>query len=951
MIAVLGVRGGTSRTITPPSGWSAINTVDSGTVLKGATFYKVASNNEPSYVFNFSGNASASGVISVYSGVDVLSITSNQSATTGSLTSTANPMVAPTRTTTASSSLVIGAFSIAASASSFTAGTGYSVRNSSYHTTGGTRTGVALEDMIQSSPGNVTPEMRTNNTGTFAAHTIVLSPGSSVSQSAYRWFANSTTAGAVGSPLASQNTATIAPTPGTPFRLRMLLGVSDLALGTDNSFRLEYKFTASESCDATGGFLEVTATSPIRYYDNSGVADGANLVTSVDDPVRSGVTKVSQTYEETNNFSVATTIPVGQDGMWDFALTTHSDAESGLYCLRAARDHGGSLESYDAVPALIIPESGKDLEMENYRLFQNADSATPGSPLAPINSQATLTATGDQFRLRSNVFKKGGFKSVSGGELHSCGITYSGKAYCWGDGQHGRLGHNSTGNSNIPVAVNTSGAFAGKTVKTIATGSWHSCAIASDDQAYCWGSDLYGRLGTNGSGDKSVPTPVYAAGALAGKTLKTLMIGNSHACVIANDDLAYCWGDGYYGRLGDNTGADRYVPTAVYTGGVLAGKTIKQITGGDWHTCAIASDDKVYCWGDGTFGQLGQGSFSGSNAPVAVDMNGALAGKTVKSISAGYYHTCAIASDDQAYCWGAGDYGHLGNNNPTHSNVPVAVSTSGALAGKTLKSLGSGGWHNCAVASDNRLYCWGRNDFGQVGSVGSGNSNVPVAVNTSGILSGKDMRAMDGGLTHSCAIDIDNVAYCWGSGTSGELGNNTTSNSSVPVFVHTTGVIPSQSGISLGRLAMKLQYAAKTESSCAVQTGYADITNSSPISYHDNSSVTNGALISSTGNDPIVSIPADTQSYHDILGGISNPLAIADNKSGLWDFSLKDNGAQPDTTYCIRAVRYDGTELSRYRNLPEIKTAIASSGSGPTLDQQLRGGQSVIDGVKGPFTW
>ena len=158
-----------------------------------------------------------------------------------------------------------------------------------------------------------------------------------------------------------------------------------------------------------------------------------------------------------------------------------------------------------------------------------------------------------------------------------------------------------------------------------------------------------------------------------GLTVKSISAGTYHNCAIASNDQAYCWGDGVQGQLGRSSVTDSYIPVAVTTSGVLSGLTIKSINAGYYNSCAIASNDQAYCWGDGSQGQLGRNSVTDSTVPIAFDTTGVLSGLTIKSISTGYYHTCVIASNDQAYCWGYNLYGQLGNNSNIRSLVPVAV--------------------------------------------------------------------------------------------------------------------------------------------------------------------------------------------------------------------------------------------------------------------------------------
>ncbi|MCB0913912.1 MAG: hypothetical protein KDB60_20085, partial [Propionibacteriaceae bacterium] len=203
------------------------------------------------------------------------------------------------------------------------------------------------------------------------------------------------------------------------------------------------------------------------------------------------------------------------------------------------------------------------------------------------------------------------------------------------------------------------------------------------------------------------------------------------------------------GQLGDNSTTNSSVPVAVNIGGALAGKTVTAISAGLSHSCVVA-DGQAYCWGDSTFGQLGNNSTTDSKVPVAVNTTGALSGKTVSAISAGRHHTCTVA-DGQAYCWGYNGGGELGNNSTTDSKVPVAVNTAGALAGKTVIEITAGYFHTC-VAASGQAYCWGYNGSGQLGDNSITNSTVPVAVNTTGPLAGRTVTAIAAGYVHTCVV-------------------------------------------------------------------------------------------------------------------------------------------------------------------------------------------------------
>ena len=355
----------------------------------------------------------------------------------------------------------------------------------------------------------------------------------------------------------------------------------------------------------------------------------------------------------------------------------------------------------------------------------------------------------------------------------------------WGNNAYGQLGNDSATDSGVPVAVRAdSGVLAGRTLTAIVAGWQHSCAVA-DGKVFCWGDNEYGQLGNDSTADSAVAVAVNTLGVLNGKTVTAIAAGEFHTCAVA-DGKAYCWGWNPSGQLGNDSTADSHVPVAVEAdSGVLAGGTVTAITAGGYHTCAVA-DGQAYCWGLNFYGQLGNDSTTNSLVPVAVTATtGVLAGRTVTAISAGWRHTCAVA-DGTGYCWGYNAFGQLGNDSTPDSVVPVAVTaTTGVLGGKTVIAITAGFLHTCAAA-DGQAYCWGNNGNGQFGNDSTSPSKVPVPVVTSGPLNGKTVTAITAGVRHTCAV-ADGTAYCWGGNYYGQLGNDSTTDSKVPVAVDISG--------------------------------------------------------------------------------------------------------------------------------------------------------------------
>jgi alpha-tubulin suppressor-like RCC1 family protein len=352
-------------------------------------------------------------------------------------------------------------------------------------------------------------------------------------------------------------------------------------------------------------------------------------------------------------------------------------------------------------------------------------------------------------------------------------------------------------------------ASSGALTPQIATGRDHTCALLEDGTVRCWGSNSSGRLGDGTTSSRSNPVQVLASGsAEAGPVVLggvTQIAAGDHTCALLEDGTVRCWGLNSFGQLGDGTTSSRSNPVQVLASGstqgtnVLSGVT--QIAAGPIHTCALLEDKTVRCWGFNGDGRLGDGTNSTPRLnPVQVLASGSTQGTNVLSgvtqIAAGPFHTCALLEDKTVRCWGSNSSGQLGDGtNSTPRMNPVQVLASGSTQGTNVLSgvtqIAAGSGHTCALLEGKTVRCWGSNSSGRLGDGTTSSRSNPVQVLASG--SAESGPVVLGGVTqiaagdHTCALLEDGTVRCWGPNSFGQLGDGTTSSRSNPVQVLASG--------------------------------------------------------------------------------------------------------------------------------------------------------------------
>ena len=352
--------------------------------------------------------------------------------------------------------------------------------------------------------------------------------------------------------------------------------------------------------------------------------------------------------------------------------------------------------------------------------------------------------------------------SIAAGAGHTCVLFSDQSVRCTGQNSQGEVGNNTFTNVLEPaVAIGTVSPV------SLRTGLEHTCTLVNDGRMQCWGTNFTGQLGDGTFGGFQM-TPQFVhnmSGAIK------LVTGGFHTCAIMPDHTAQCWGRNQDGQIGNgDSTTDVALPAPVLNLGPIA-----DLIGGGYHNCALMGDGTAKCWGRNDRGQVGNGTDVGP-ITTPTQVSGLT---TAAALSLGTYHSCALLQNASVQCWGQSDFGQAGV--PPASGLattPTTVAGIGPAVG-----VYTGFMHSCAILADGTTWCWGRNDFGQLGDGTTVSTATPVQAR--GIVS---PRALALGIGHTCAFMPDSSVQCWGEGDLGEFGTGTATNSPTPVQMHGTGV-------------------------------------------------------------------------------------------------------------------------------------------------------------------
>lgn len=404
----------------------------------------------------------------------------------------------------------------------------------------------------------------------------------------------------------------------------------------------------------------------------------------------------------------------------------------------------------------ILNRSNTVIALNNIGFAQarlSLDQNLPGRGIRTDCSAALDQQQQCHFRYNGTSRGDGAISAIdtfSGKVIYPFHIEKSGQVKCWGRNNAGQLGDGSIEDRSTPASVPHM-----NDTKQIVSGAQHSCALKTNGDVYCWGDNQLGQLGTGNTEPTNKPLKVQEL-----SNVILLSAGSHHNCALLSSGTVQCWGDDSFGQLGDGHNGIQALPVRVMD----LKSPVKALASGSNHSCALLATGSVHCWGANDHGQIGDGTVTTRHTPVAVsnlknDFDYAV------RISAGGNHSCALLQNGSARCWGGNDDGQLGDGSTNMALSPQPLTNHY----NNLVNIVAGNKHTCAQTDQGGVLCWGNNSKGQLGT-GSAQPSQPTPQWVDGFRYG--VVSISATNDSTCAIKSGGKTFCWGGNQYGQLGDN-----------------------------------------------------------------------------------------------------------------------------------------------------------------------------------
>lgn len=376
-----------------------------------------------------------------------------------------------------------------------------------------------------------------------------------------------------------------------------------------------------------------------------------------------------------------------------------------------------------------------------------------------------------------------------------CAIKTDDTGECWGANPYGQLGDASTNSSARPVKIKEPNGSSNLTgITSLSSGTNHACAISSN-QIYCWGGSTGGIRGDGTNSLNTSSVKVQKDGGADFSDASEIAAGSYHSCSIDTSGQLWCWGSNSFGQLGDLSSTARTRAVRVYKDDGAGGSSLFNnaiaITVGNYFSCAIDTSNQVWCWGRGYSGALGNNATANSSKAVKALKDNGAGGTTDFNDAVKITHTfigaCALTTSKTVWCWGYGSYGQNGNGSYTASNFAVnVIKDSDDTPLSNIEKIEGSQFTVCSVDSSNTVWCWGNNKRGQLGSALIVDYSTSKAIQQYKDLAKTqvidDATDISTGAYHTCYLNNSGSASCWGFSPTGISGNSKFSGSALPII-------------------------------------------------------------------------------------------------------------------------------------------------------------------------
>ncbi len=371
--------------------------------------------------------------------------------------------------------------------------------------------------------------------------------------------------------------------------------------------------------------------------------------------------------------------------------------------------------------------------------------------------------------------------SLESGLFHSILLTSRGRVLTWGDNQYGQLGNQTLDAKLIPTEITEFFNLDDEeTIIQISAGAVHSAALSSENRMFVWGNNDHSQLGDGTFGPFSYetkPKDITSEFSLeTGNYLEKINLGTFHSAVLTSQNRLFIWGNNEKGQIGNGTNIEQALPIDITSQFIFSeGEKIKHVELGNLNSAIITTNNRLFIWGDNTYGQIGNESFIDSYEPIDITSYFELTNdEFIEKFSLGPVHSSALTSNNNLYMWGYNSDGLLGDQSTENINKPTNIMEYIVLGkNEIITDVAIGGSHSTFLTSENNFYIWGMNLYGELGNDSTDSINSPTFSTDVIPLDNNDtIKFSSLGIRNSFIVTTQGNVFAWGFNEHGELGIN-----------------------------------------------------------------------------------------------------------------------------------------------------------------------------------